>query len=91
MIACLGETTGESALIDQFQIMRGCEEGLRILDDRPRINSSTIDFEKLKRMPEDTFGYAYWKFLNDNVSFVFSEMSLIQSSLRFSRIAASYA
>lgn len=68
MIACLGETTGESALINQFHVMKGCEEGLRILEDRPRINTSTIDFQKLKSMPQDTFGYAYWKFLDDNVN-----------------------
>lgn len=67
MIACLGETTGESALVDQFHIMRSCEEGLQILDDRPRINTSTIDFEKLRALPHDTFGYTYWKFLDDNV------------------------
>lgn len=68
MIACLGETTGESALINQFQMMRSCEEGLQILDDRPRINTSTIDFNKLKSYPKNTFGYAYYKFLDDNVS-----------------------
>lgn len=34
---------------------------------QPRINSSTIDLDKLKHMPENTLGYAYFKFLNDNV------------------------
>lgn len=80
MIACLGETTGESALIDQFHIMRGNEEGLRILDDRPRINTSTVDFQKLKSMPKDTFGYTYWKFLDDNVSSTLSRGITLSSS-----------
>lgn len=80
MIACLGETTGESALIDQFHLMRACEEGLRILDDRPRINTSTVDFQKMKSMPKDSFGYTYWKFLDDNVSWSASIYSEIIST-----------
>lgn len=34
---------------------------------QPRINSSTIDIGKLKDMPENTLGYAYFKFLDTNV------------------------
>lgn len=34
---------------------------------QPRINSSTVDLEKLKDMPENTLGYAYFKFLDTNV------------------------
>lgn len=83
MIACLGETTGESALITQFHIMRGCEEGLQILDDRPRINTSTIDFGKLKSMPKDSFGYTYWKFLDDNVSGMTNPENISNISILF--------
>lgn len=68
MIACLGETTGELALQEQLKIMKTKEEGLEILDDRPRINSQTIDFEKLKYMDKESFGHVYWIFLRDNVS-----------------------
>lgn len=34
---------------------------------QPRINSSTIDLKSLKGMPENTLGYAYFKFLEHNV------------------------
>lgn len=34
---------------------------------QPRINSSTVDFGKLKDMPENTLGHAYFKFLDHNV------------------------
>lgn len=34
---------------------------------QPRINSSTVDLESLKNMPENTLGYAYFKFLEHNV------------------------
>lgn len=67
MIACLGETTGEVALGRIYKEMKSCEEGLQILDDMPRINSRTVDLERLGNLPMDTFGYHYWKFLSDNV------------------------
>lgn len=67
MIACLGETTGDSALAEQYRLIARCEEGLQILDCRPRINTKTIDLDRLKRLPTTTFGYTYWKFLDDNV------------------------
>ncbi|XP_055691072.1 uncharacterized protein LOC129794304 [Lutzomyia longipalpis] len=66
MIACLGETTGEVALGRIHKEMKSCEEGLQILDDRPRINSRTINLEALGKLPVDSFGYHYWKFLCDN-------------------------
>uniref|UniRef100_A0A1B0GPL8 Ubiquinone biosynthesis protein COQ4 homolog, mitochondrial n=1 Tax=Phlebotomus papatasi TaxID=29031 RepID=A0A1B0GPL8_PHLPP len=66
MIACLGETTGEVALGRIYKEMKSCEEGLQILDDMPRINSRTVDLERLGNLPMDTFGYHYWKFLSDN-------------------------
>lgn len=39
------------------------------LRERPRINSSTVDFEYLKSLPESSLGGAYVKFLQDNVSY----------------------
>lgn len=68
MIACLGETTGIEALQKTLQLMKDSPEGSQILDERPRINSKTIDLDALGRQPSDTFGYAYKKFLDDNVS-----------------------
>jgi ubiquinone biosynthesis protein COQ4 len=70
MIAALGETTGVETLKKLYDGMYNCEEGRRILNDKPRINTKTVDFELLKRMPENTLGFLYYKFLADNVNFL---------------------
>jgi len=48
--------------------MQASEEGQRIMADKPRIHTSTIDFKYLETLPPDTFGASYVKFLKDNVS-----------------------
>lgn len=68
MIACLGETTGEEALHKILQVLKSSEEGQAILREKPRINTQTVNLGELKNMPEDTMGYHYYKFLDDNVS-----------------------
>lgn len=68
MIACLGETTGGLSLSKNLELMRASEEGQRILHDKPRINTSTIDLDALRALPQTTFGHTYVKFLDDNVS-----------------------
>lgn len=70
MIACLGETTGEEALHKVLQVMNQSKEGQEILKEKPRINTKTVNLDELKSMPTDTFGYHYYKFLEDNVSFL---------------------
>lgn len=67
MIACFGETTGIETLRKVLHTMQCSDEGMAILADRPRINSSTIDLDALEQLSPQTFGYAYKKFLNDNV------------------------
>lgn len=76
MIACLGETTGTDALNQILNQMKSCDEGQRILKEKPRINSNDIDLESLGKMPENTFGFHYKRFLDDNVSIVVT-MTLI--------------
>ncbi|XP_067646150.1 ubiquinone biosynthesis protein COQ4 homolog, mitochondrial isoform X2 [Eurosta solidaginis] len=66
MIAALGETTGELALRNILQTMQASIEGKRILEQKPRINTRTVDFNRLRSLTENTFGYAYAKFLDDN-------------------------
>ncbi|EDW17813.1 ubiquinone biosynthesis protein COQ4 homolog, mitochondrial [Drosophila mojavensis] len=66
MIACLGETTGENALLNILDTMQASEEGRRILVEKPRINTKTIDLKSLEALPSDSFGFAYAKFLKDN-------------------------
>uniref|UniRef100_A0A2Y9D1R3 Ubiquinone biosynthesis protein COQ4 homolog, mitochondrial n=1 Tax=Anopheles funestus TaxID=62324 RepID=A0A2Y9D1R3_ANOFN len=66
MIACLGETTGREALEKMLYYMRSTEEGQQILREKPRINTRTVNMDALKTLPENTFGYTYVKFMEDN-------------------------
>ncbi|XP_060863177.1 ubiquinone biosynthesis protein COQ4 homolog, mitochondrial [Metopolophium dirhodum] len=66
MIATMGETTGTSALKYMRDKMINNPEGNEILQLQPQINTSTVDLGKLKYMPENTLGYAYFKFLDHN-------------------------
>lgn len=67
MIACLGEITGLETLQYILYNMHQSDEGQRILEQKPRINSSTIDLDMLRQLPSNTFGHVYVKFLDDNV------------------------
>ncbi|XP_018363624.1 PREDICTED: ubiquinone biosynthesis protein COQ4 homolog, mitochondrial isoform X2 [Trachymyrmex cornetzi] len=66
MIACLGETTGRNALMHCHQQMKNTNEGQRILAQKPRINTSTVDLSYLKDLPSGTVGRTYRDFLDDN-------------------------
>lgn len=66
MVAVMGETTGVLAFRELEKIMSSDPEGMEVLRDRPRINTSTVDLQYLERLPKDTFGYAYYRFLVDN-------------------------
>ena len=67
MIACFGETTGEKALNYCWRQMKATSEGQRILDQRPRIHSSTVDLLALNDLPDGTVGKTYYDFLKVNV------------------------
>ncbi|XKL63398.1 hypothetical protein PGB90_005762 [Kerria lacca] len=62
----MGETTGISAMKYIKSCMENDSDGIRILSDKPRIHSSTVDFQKLKQLPEGTLGYTYFNFLERN-------------------------
>ncbi|XP_022253599.1 ubiquinone biosynthesis protein COQ4 homolog, mitochondrial-like [Limulus polyphemus] len=66
MVAVMGETTGMMALPQIKQKMEADSEGQDILRERPRINSKTVNIEKLKKFPQDTLGHAYYRFLTEN-------------------------
>ncbi|XP_065842324.1 ubiquinone biosynthesis protein COQ4 homolog, mitochondrial-like [Oscarella lobularis] len=66
MVAALGETTGESALFRMQRRMRESDEGRRILEEKPRISTKTIDLEKLRSLPESSLGHRYVTFLGAN-------------------------
>ncbi|XP_018333236.1 ubiquinone biosynthesis protein COQ4 homolog, mitochondrial-like [Agrilus planipennis] len=66
MSTCFSETTGLYAAGNLLKRVESTEEGRRLLMDKPRVNSKTIDLEKLKHLPDDTFGKAYFNFLFQN-------------------------
>lgn len=66
MIATLGETTGPCALQSMLQSMENDKEGRSILSERPRINTKTLDLQKLHQMPDGSLGKAYSNFLAVN-------------------------
>ena len=59
MVAAFGETTAGPVLPHLLDNMLEGEEGRRILKERPRINTSTVDMTALARLPENTFGHTY--------------------------------
>lgn len=59
MVAALGETTAGPSLPHMRDAMLETPEGRKILKERPRVNSKTIDMDKLAQYPEGTFGRAY--------------------------------
>lgn len=66
MVADFGETTGHEALQWMRSKMVTDSEGQRILQDRPRLRSDRVNYDKLKALPENTFGYHYSRFYTDN-------------------------
>ena len=66
MISAFGELTGDRALPSIRRLMLQDPEGEQILRDRPVINSSTVDFARLAKMPERSFGKEYLAFLDRN-------------------------
>jgi ubiquinone biosynthesis protein COQ4 len=59
MVAALGETTAGPALPRLRDVMLESAEGRQVLKDRPRVNSNTVDMNKLAQYPEGSFGLAY--------------------------------
>lgn len=59
MVAALAETTAGPSLPRLRDLMLESEEGRKILKERPRVNTSTVDMDKLAKYPEGTFGRAY--------------------------------
>lgn len=59
MIAALGETTAGSSLHYLREQMLDSVEGRKVLKERPRVNSETVDMARLSKLPEGTFGRAY--------------------------------
>ncbi|XP_003738878.1 ubiquinone biosynthesis protein COQ4 homolog, mitochondrial [Galendromus occidentalis] len=63
MIACFGEVTGQCAFQHMQAQMESSDEGRRVLNDRPRINTKTVDYPKLLESPRNTLGFVYANFM----------------------------
>ncbi|TFK92696.1 ubiquinone biosynthesis protein COQ4 mitochondrial [Polyporus arcularius HHB13444] len=59
MVAALGDLTSGPVLPRLRDTMLESPEGRQILKERPRINTHTVDMNKLALLPEGTFGHAY--------------------------------
>lgn len=67
MVADFGEATGFEALKWMHsKMMNSSDESRQILNDKPRLNTSKVDYEKLKALPVNTFGYHYSAFYTNN-------------------------
>ncbi|GAB5362219.1 hypothetical protein AAMO2058_000779500 [Amorphochlora amoebiformis] len=66
LVATLGETTGGPALARLKSKMEETHEGRGILKDKPRINSESVPISDLLKLPNNTFGYAYAKFMSSH-------------------------
>lgn len=67
LVADFGETTGHQALKWMHSKMSSDNEGRRVLEDKPRLRSDRVDYERLKTLPTKTFGYHYSRFYTDNM------------------------
>lgn len=70
MVAVCGETTGLSALKYMQRKMQADQVGQSLLETRPRINSSTVDMDRLRKLGADTFGRQYVNMLDKYVRFI---------------------
>lgn len=59
MVAVCGEVTGAQALQYMQNKMKNDPVGSEILETRPRINSKTVDMDRLRSLPNETLGKQY--------------------------------
>ena len=69
-LAILGEVTGERVLRTMHLRMCQDPQGLRILEDKPRLRTGTssnlINLDALRSLPESTFGRQYVRFIDQH-------------------------
>lgn len=63
MVAALGESTAGYSLPRLRDMMLDSPEGRRILKNRPRVSSRTLDLQRLRALPDGTFGREYTRWL----------------------------
>jgi len=63
MVSAVGDLSGTRALRLMRTKMKNDKEGRLILEQRPRMKIENCDFDSLGKLPQNTFGYHYWKFM----------------------------
>ena len=64
MVAALGEATATPFFVNRLRdVMLSNRTGRRVLREKPRITSETLDIEKLRHLPENTLGREYVRWL----------------------------
>jgi ubiquinone biosynthesis protein COQ4 len=63
MVATLGEVTGTAALRYMLKQMQSDPVGRQILEERPIVSEATVDPRTLIKLPEDTMGHRYAKYM----------------------------
>lgn len=66
LVGVVGETTGAAALRRLLFRMEKNPVGRTILQDRPQITSKVLPLHSLHKLPADSFGAAYARFLERN-------------------------
>lgn len=66
LVADFGEATGEMALKCMHYRMSRDLEGRQVLESKPRLRTSTVDYDKLAALRPNTLGYHYSCFYLDN-------------------------
>lgn len=63
-IVQLGEATAFPFVLENLKAtMLSDETGRRILRERPHVNTQILQMDKLSKMPKNTFGYTFYKWL----------------------------
>lgn len=65
-VLILGLAINAARLPQLLMRVLAAEGGLRLLAEGPVIDSRTVDFERLRSLPEDSLGGAYARYLDDN-------------------------
>lgn len=63
-VAGLGDLTSHKQLNRLRSHLTSSANGRKLLAERPLINTKTISFTQLQSYPTDSFGFAYYSFLN---------------------------
>lgn len=65
-IAGLGDVTSMPVLHRLKRDLLSCEQGRKLLADKPLLTSSTLNREYLQSLPQNSLGYGYFKYMDEH-------------------------